>query len=411
MSKFNARVVRRSLLPQPRRCGSSVARTLVVAGASILAGLGIAAGAKGAALQTVVGGLDNPRGLALLPDGRLGVAEAGHAGAFCLAAQQCAGLTGKVVAVDVKNGRQTTLASGFPSLGGAFAPFGLGGLAMQRGTLYAIVGVNPQTFGSPATDCHGNPNLSACIATLTAVVHSAGTLDRLKSLTANRGWRIVAQVGRFDFNYAAAHPDPGNSDYAPGDADPFGLIAGPTGGFYVVDGASNTLGRVTAGGQVSVLAFIPDPPGHKPIYDAAPTCAVKTSNGSIIVATESGSVWRYKSRHLTRLLLGGKVGQVVSCVADSHGNVYLGNMDARIIGFIGQPSTGSIVKMAPDLRTTYVVKGLNYPTGMGWGPDGKLYVTDNALCPSDLSAINAQNAPPQACPGSGRVVRVGAVSG
>jgi hypothetical protein len=38
--------------------------------------------------------------------------------------------------------------------------------------------------------------------------------------------------------------------------------------------------------------------------------------------------------------------------------------------FIGDPFTGSIVKVTPTLRTSYVVTRLNYPTGMTWGPDG-----------------------------------------
>jgi hypothetical protein len=247
---------------------------------------------------------------------------------------------------------------------------------------------------------------------MTKVIRDAGNLFEARSLKANHGRRTVARVGRFDFDYAAAHPDPGNSDYAPGDGDPFGLIAGPSGGFYVVDGASNTLGFVTARGRISVLAFVPDPPHHKPIYDAAPTCAARTPDGAIIIGTESGSVWRWKHHHLSRLLLGGKVRQVIACVTDDHGNVYLLNLDSSMVfGLIGKPSTGSIVKVTTGLRTSYVARGLNYPTGMTWGPDGRLYVTVNGLCPKNLSLINSQNSPPGACPASGRIVRVGRVGG
>jgi hypothetical protein len=44
--------------------------------------------------ETVATGLDNPRGLALLGDHTLMVAEAGHAGPVCLAPGQCLGLNG-----------------------------------------------------------------------------------------------------------------------------------------------------------------------------------------------------------------------------------------------------------------------------------------------------------------------------
>ena len=273
-------------------------RALVVAVTAVLATVVFpvaAAAHHGLGQHTVARGLDNPRGLAFLPDGGLAVAEAGHAGDLCLGPGQCVGLNGQVVAVTPGNGRQTALATGLPSLGGPFGPFGLGGLAVQRGKLYSIVGLNPQAFGNPADDCQGAPDVNACVAALTAVVNDAGVLNQLKSLTSNQGWINFAGVGRFDFDYAAAHPNPGNPEYMPGDANPFGVIAGPAGGFYVIDAASNTLDFVSAHGDNSVLAFIPDPPHHKPIYDAAPTCAARTPNGNVIIATESSSLWRWNA--------------------------------------------------------------------------------------------------------------------
>jgi hypothetical protein len=133
----------------------AAARSGCAAIALLACALAAAAGADGATLRTVVRGLDNPRGLAFLPDGRLVVAEGGHGGPVCVAPGNCIGLTGKVVAIDLGNGHRATLASGFPSLGGPFAPFGLGGVTVQRGRLYAIEGVNPQAFGSPTADCMG----------------------------------------------------------------------------------------------------------------------------------------------------------------------------------------------------------------------------------------------------------------
>src|SRR5205807_1338959 len=121
---------------------------------------------------------------------------------------------------------------------------------------------------------------------------------------------------------------------------------------------------------------------------------------------ESGTLWRWKRNHLTRLLVGGKVQQVLACVADAHGNVYLANLDPSVKNFIGKPFTGSVVKVTPKLRTSYIARGLNYPTGMTLGPDGDLYVTVNGLCPAELSLVNSHNAPPHACPGSGTVVRI-----
>jgi hypothetical protein len=389
-------------------------RALRLALTAVIAGLAItsAAAAEGhhGRLHTVVGGLDNPRGLAFLPDGRLAVAEAGHAGEVCLAPGQCLGLSGQVVAVRLHHGQQTVLATGVPSFSGPFGAFGLGGLAVRHEKLFAIVGLNPQAFGNPAEDCTGQADVSGCVATVTAVQDGVGFLNKLRSLDANRGYQAFAGVGEFDFAYAAAHPDPGNPEYMPGDANPFGLTVGPHGGFYVVDAASNTLDFVTERGEISVLAFIPDPPGHQPIYDAAPTCAARTPNGDVYIGTESNSLWRWDGTHLTEVLSGGKVGQVVGCVADRRGNIYLANLSSKIRGsfpnFNETPFDGSIVKVRPDFSTSYVAQGLNYPTGLTLGRHHNLYVAVNGLCPSDLSLLTPDNSIPGGCPDSGTVVKL-----
>jgi hypothetical protein len=92
----------------------------------------------------------------------------------------------------------------------------------------------------------------------------------------------------------------------------------------------------TSTGAVSVLAFVPDPPNHQPIYDAAPTCAAVTANGDVYVATESSSLWRWDGHALTEVLSGGKIGQVVGCVADANGNLHLANLSSRIPGSVGE---------------------------------------------------------------------------
>src|SRR3954452_6547701 len=390
------------------RAALAVFVLVVVAGAVAAAPAGAAAG--GEEQVTIARGLDNPRGLVLLGDGRLAVAEAGHAGTVCLGPGECLGLTGRVTAIDARDGDRTALATGLPSLGGPVAAFGLGGLALQHGRLHVVVGLNPQAFGGPAAASQGATD-AACVATVTAAQAGAGVLSRVRSLKRDRGVRPVASVGRFDFDYAAAHPDPGNPEYAPGDANPFGLTAAPSGGFYVVDAASNTLDLVSRRGAISVLAFVPDPPNHLPIYDAAPTCAARTPDGDVYVGTESSSLWRWDGTRLTQVLSGGKVGQVVGCVADDDGNLYLANLSSRIGGSVGEsaikPFDGSIVKVTPDLTTSYVAEHLNFPTGLALGEDDELYVALNRLCPADVSLLTSADAPLGGCARWGEVVRLG----
>ena len=322
------------------------------------------------------------------------------------------GLNGQVTTLglgELGERDRTVVASGLASFSGPFGAFGLGGLTLQDGKLYFVVGLNPQSFGNPADDCQGQPNFNSCVATVTTVQSQSGFLNRVESLHSNHGWHNVASVGSFDFDYAAHVGDPGNPEFLPGDADPFGLIASPSGGFYVIDAASNTLDFVSKRGEIKVLASIPDPPNHQPIFDAAPTCAARTPNGDLFIGTESNSLWRWDGHALTNVLSGGKIGQVIGCVADRHGNIYLANLSSRIRGtfpnFNEKPFDGSIVKVTPRLTTSYVATGLNYPTGLTLG-EGALYVAVNGLCPKDLSLLNSDNSPPGACPEPGKVVRL-----
>ena len=160
--------------------------------------------------ETVATGLDNPRGLVLLGNHTLAVAEAGHAGPVCLAPGQCMGLNGQVTILRRGERDRTVVASGLPSFSGPFGAFGLGGVTVQQGKLYFVVGLNPQSFGDPTADCQGQADASACITTVSAVQAQSGFLSRVESLQANRGWQNIASVGKFDLDYAAMVGDPGN---------------------------------------------------------------------------------------------------------------------------------------------------------------------------------------------------------
>jgi hypothetical protein len=365
--------------------------------------------ARSPAGVTVASGLDNPRGLAVLGHHELAVAEAGHAGPVCLGPFLCMGLSGQVTLLRAGGGERTVLASGLPSFSGPFGAFGQGGVTLHNGKLYFVNGLNPQYYASLADGCNGQPDYGTCVALVNAFIRQAGYLSQVTSLDSNRGWRNVAPVGRFDYDWTVHHPDRGNPEYAPGDANPFGVIAGPAGGLYVVDAASNTLDFVSKAGEIRVVVPIPDPPTHLPTWDAVPTCAARTPNGDVYMGTESANLWRWDGHTLTQVLSGGKLGQVVGCVADQHGNIYVANLTSGLAGsypnFIETPFDGAIVKVTPHLTTSYVASGLNYPTGLALGEGGALYVALNGLCPKDLSLLNSDNSPPGACPESGRVVR------
>src|SRR5215212_9420040 len=71
--------------------------------------------------------IDNPRGLALGPDGTLYVASAGHAGPTCMdkKKENCVGFTSRVLAISAAGGKRT-VAKGMLSAGSGDGTFTAG---------------------------------------------------------------------------------------------------------------------------------------------------------------------------------------------------------------------------------------------------------------------------------------------
>jgi hypothetical protein len=364
---------------------------------------------KTPAWVVVASGLDNPRGLASGLDGELIVAESGHSGDMaCFVQSACisAGLSAQISSVDVRTGRHTPVVTGLPSYRGAFGPFGLGGVSERDGHILAVTSGNPQVWGRPTpTDaCAGQP--PSCVALVTTIKTDSGLLIEADG---HGSWKSITGVGAFDFQWTVDHPDPGNPDFTPGDANPYGLVATED-GTYVADGGSNTLSFVDQNGRVSVLAALPDPPNHQPVYDATATCVAKVGS-DVYVGDLAGELYRWDGTTLTRVVSqGGKLAAVVGCTSDDRGNVYVVNLTQNFNSFNEEPFTGSIVKVTPDLATSYLIRpdeGLNYPNGIAFGADGALYVAINSLCPADLSLLAGSFAPPSACSDAGQIIRLG----
>jgi hypothetical protein len=162
-------------------------------------------------------------------------------------------------------------------------------------------------------------------------------------------WRVVADVGDFNYGWTGAHrddrwaphnPPPDNSSQFP-DANPYAVLALP-GHQYVVDAGANTVNEVRSDGTVRIIAYIPDPVvGGHPVSDSVPTCIAQGKDG-----------WLYM----------GTLAFAANAAAGGGGQSILYRVNPNATNTVAPPEVWA--------------SGLNPITGCAFGPDGSLYVTE-----------------------------------
>jgi hypothetical protein len=348
-----------------------------------LAAVAVAAmsAASAAAAPTVVAtGLDNPRGLTFGADGTLYVAEAGRGGSGpCFVNSEpnlvCLGATGAIT--QVRQGTQTRIATGLPSLAGA----GGGGATgpndvsvLGNGGVHFSLGLG----APPSAVAAGGPIAGSGMASLNRLNGRSGGSTAIASLAAHE---------------AAANPD--GTDL---DTNPYGVLALP-GRTFVADAGANALLEVSASGRVWTVAAFPPTPVNFPFpgfpMDAVPTSVAQGPDGALYVGQLTGfpfpvggsTVWRIGDSGPVPFRTG--FTNVVDITFGPDGSLYVVEIDSSSLRFPPE-MIGSLIRVAPDGTRTTVAGNLFSPGGVALGADGTPYVT---VC--------------SVCPGGGQVLRLG----
>lgn len=224
--------------------------------------------------------------------------------------------------------------------------------------------------------------------------------------------------------FAAANPDPTDTEGLPGESNPFGLAALSNGNALVTDAAANSLLRVTPSGKASLVARFPlqsistahvGDPNLPPAIpaEAVPTGVTVGPDGHIYVAELKGfpftpgtsRIWRIepnatgavcsvdpKVRRGCRLAYDGFTG-IASIAFDQTGALYVFQYSAAgILAFEGgcQSSAGCppalLQRVVGSTRTELAAGELSEP---GWmvAHGSTLYLTDHVLSGGRLLSI------------------------
>jgi hypothetical protein len=326
-------------------------------------------------------GLASPRGLKFGPDGDLYVAEAGAGGTISTVGS-CAqvpapigsylgGNTGRISKLD-KSGNRTTVASGFPSTLAAQGDLqGVADIAFLNGTLYAV------TAGGGCS--HGNASSPNIIARVD-----------IKS----GSWNAIANLSQFLQSHPAAYPN--LADFEP-DGTFYSLIAYDN-RLYTVEPNHGQLFSTSASGDLREELDISKQQGH-----IVPT-SVAVNNGKFYIGNlglfpitpDSSKIMSFNTGgcpspfliglgcgdELQKLRLSGSRAGFTTVVAVDFGPdglLYAIELSAAT-GF-PTPGDGKVVRLNRVGDIEDVATGLSVPTGMTFGADGYLYVSNFGAAP------------------------------
>jgi hypothetical protein len=345
----------------------------VAAAGAVVALVPAANAAAAPATRVVAGGLDNPRGLAFGPNGRLYVAEAGRGGnCACVAGPEgeaCFGESGAVTRINLKRFTHHRIAAGLPSLGG-------------KGTGEGAIGPSDVSFrglrGFLTIGLGGDPAARAGLG------GNGADMASLFRLTPSGGLSKLADLGTFEANNNPASGQPSDTV----DTNPNSVLAIGGRKAVVADAGGNDVLQVNRRGKVSVLGVLPfnTAPAGTPLPEGSPVQSVPTSvargpRGSYYVGQLTGfpfvpgaaSIWRVKKGKAPKRVVSN-LTQITDLAVGRDGNLYA--VEIATGSLAGPPTPGALVRIKPNGKVK-TIASLVQPYGLAL--KGRFaYVTRNA---------------------------------
>jgi hypothetical protein len=329
--------------------------------------------------------LVNPRGLKFGPDGFLYVAEAGSPSGTLTEAPGGLGgncsvgagapdggnyfgsSTGSRISRIDANGNVTTFVDNLPSNVIAGLASGVADLAFIGNTMYAIfagAGCSHGVFSSPGVPI---PN---------------GVIR----INPDHSWTMIADLSTFLQTHPVAHPtDPITGDFEP-DGTWYSMIA-LRGDLYAVEPNHGELDKIATDGKITRVIDISASQGH-----VVPTVV---GDHGVFYVSNLGQFDpdQLNTQHVFQITPSGNLkvvatgfSKVLGLAFDGRARLYLLETSYSTTSPGPVMATGRLIRILPNGKQQVLIDSthndpLFFPTGLTFGPDGALYISNHGFGP------------------------------